>query len=119
MEKYSKFMKDNGWTEDRAGSVTSSAVIAWYKTYETKTRCHCNKDQLGIQILVKGYDTAALKWVHNFEFEISIAGEPKDEVWINFKCYSLRDDELFEKLDQQVAKLLCAWEAINNMGEVK
>lgn len=101
----------NGFTRGNTGTARNEDGI-WFKRIDTKTRCQTNDDKPGIQVCVSYYDFTKFKDGLE-QLEISIRSEPKDGIWIDFKCYGIRIDELEEKLDAQIQKLLKAWEAIN------
>lgn len=111
MKRYTDFLIDNGWQKTR--NVSSTAEQSFYKIVDTKTCCQLNKRD-GIQVIINCFDFSKYNQVDKpFNFEIELTAEPKDGVWINFKVYTIVGDDLFEQLDNQIEKILCAWEAIN------
>ncbi|MFA7287424.1 MAG: hypothetical protein WC055_00945 [Melioribacteraceae bacterium] len=112
MQNYNDKFKEMGWY----GGVKpgfSNADIYWWKKYNTETRCKCNDDKPGIQILVYGWDIKYSSEEHK-EFEIELCAEPKDGEWVTFKVYGIKDESIFDVLEVQIQKLISAWEAINN-----
>lgn len=100
------YLIGNGWTREKRRHSNGTKV--YHKTCSTKTKCYANDNPSGVQIVIKSLDLSI-----GHEHEVRLTAETKDGFWINFSYYSLGGDELIEKLDHYVEKLLLAWEAIN------
>lgn len=110
MQTFNNKFKELGWD----GGIKphySNADMYWYKPYDTKRRCQCNNDKPGIQIVVYGWEMKH-DWDYK-SFEIELCAEPNDNEWVSFKVYGIKDENIFDVLEPQIQKLICAWEAIN------
>jgi hypothetical protein len=107
MEKdINHYLIGSGWT--RKERRHSNRTKVYYKTCSTKTKCYANDNPSGVLIVIESFDLSI-----GHRHEIRLRAEAKDGFWINFSYYSLGSDELIEKLEHHVKKLLLAWEAIN------
>lgn len=79
-----------------------------YKRYPSRHRCQCNDNKDGMQICVSVWDEMADMTTPSIE--VGIVGELPDGVWVNFKVYGLRGDELFERLDGIITMLVETWD---------
>ena len=104
------FLIEKGW---KFGGVAFDNDIEtyYYKIFETTTRCNCNDNKNGIQVVVSEFDMTKMN--RPKVFEISIRAEKKDGFWINFKVYTLSEEDVKNHLDDQIDVLIKAWEISN------
>ena len=94
-------------------SIIDTCDFVWHKRFpKVKPRCRTNSDKAGILLTLKGWDNR--EDGDPVGFELSLIAEPKDGIWVNFTVYTLTEENLKERLDSQVTKLIKAWVAINS-----
>jgi hypothetical protein len=105
-----QWLTERGWS----GGVKiglDPADWTWYRRFRDvvpNERPEDSKD--GVVICVHGWD----KLRHGesgISFEVELRAEPADRVWVKLIVYTLRNRDLFNKLDDQCAKLIRAWQA--------
>jgi len=107
-----EFLEENGWRE--YPDPLSETAIAYYKQYETKTRCHCNDEKSGIQVAIRLYPPIKLDTTPPLDpaYEIELCGELKDGTWFKLHQWSIREDiDVGIKI---IPRLLAAWECAAN-----
>jgi hypothetical protein len=72
--------------------------------------CQCN-DKLFINI--KTYDFNFPNGLNQKSNSISLCHENEAGEWCDLEIYSLKDEEMKEKLDKLEDKLICMWEEFN------
>ena len=114
----SDYLKENGWKIYKVDRVLETCDFMWLKQFkDVVPHCYCNEK--GIQLSLKCWDHRIYKLnrQHSINsrlgFELELAAEPKDGVWVKLMCYGLCDADIIEKLDSQCNKLIRAWKAIN------
>lgn len=87
----------------------------WYayrRTVLQARECECNDDR-PVQLVVRPYQFEAA-WpggTHTGSAEIDVVGEVGG-MWFQLKAYSLRHDELCERLGDIEGRLIAAWNAL-------
>jgi hypothetical protein len=99
-----EYLQQNGWTEFPDQFRTHARCFA--KRFETPTRCNCNDDKRGMQVVI------AVSNRDGKNCEIDICGELPDETWMQLKNYGMPDD--IENTVAKIPRLLIAWEAMAN-----
>ena len=77
-------------------------------------RCECNETKDGIQVVA----TPSELDVHGTIFpsvELDVTGEFEGR-WYKLQCYSLKQDELVQSLDEIESALVRAWEALKEQS---
>ena len=105
-----KVLIADGWNENHT-RIKVGEVESFYKQFKTPTRCLTNYNKPGIQVFLSHFNLPFGESEYD-AWQISIRGESVLG-WVDFNFYSLSSEEIVEKLDQFVEKLLAAWEIIN------
>lgn len=100
--KVRSFLSSNGWVK-----YTSFGKPIWCKRFDTPTRCKCNDDKSGVQIVIKEHEFDG--WL---SCSIDLTAKKQDDEWVEISIYGISDG-LIEMLDRQCHQLLAAWEAMN------
>lgn len=108
-----EWIEQSGW---RRGSSPVSGLgksHSWYRQHpDVVPNCCCNSERPGVQIERTACDHRQYDRQYGVSFEVELVAEPDDGVWVCLTCYSLSAEQLREKLDAQVEKLIRAWKAV-------
>ena len=100
-----QYLQDNGWKEFPDQFRKTTRCFA--KRYDTPTRCHCNDDKAGIQVVL-----GISVWTDGRDsIEMDICGELSDGTWVELKNYVLPQD--IESVINLIPRMLSIWEAAN------
>ena len=100
---------DDGWREYRDAFKKRARCFA--KRFDTPTRCGCNSDKAGMQVVVSVADFDGYPAMQGLvTYEISLTGELSDGSWIELHQWMLPDD-IAEGL-KLIPRLLDTWEHI-------
>jgi len=102
-----EYLKDNGWTEFPDQFRTHARCFA--KRFDTPTRCNCNYDKPGIQVVI------AVSNYNGTNCEIDIHGELPDETWTQMSNYCMPEN--IEEVIAKIPRLLAAWEIMANLNQ--
>ena len=103
----------DGWRCVQSPNYTRASCY-YYKRFKTPSRCLCNSDKDGIQVIVYQYDKQGL---FSTSYEIEICGEYSDDLWCKLQSYSITEYDLLLVLPAAIKKLLAAWEAMAGCGK--
>ena len=85
---------------------------AWRRSNLKARACECNGDKGGVQIVVRAFSLQDRSRLDPWESaEVDITGEAGG-LWYMLKAYSLKHDELRERLPDIEAVLVKAWNAL-------
>jgi hypothetical protein len=104
-----EYLQQNGWTE--FPDQFRSYARCFAKRFHTPTRCNCNDDKRGIQVVI------AVSNYNGTNCEMDICGELPDETWIQLKNYGMPDD--ITKTISMIPRLLAAWETMATFPAVE
>lgn len=111
-DRHDERLSAHGWREWRTPGWESHDRT-WLKQVPTATPCQLNKDQPGIQAMLKQWDHPKhFPQANHVGYELSIAGDCVDGRGIRLTT-SIGDDELPGVLESQVEKLRRLWESAN------
>lgn len=100
----SQHLEQSGWRK-----YQSLGREIWCKRWKDATRCKCNENQPGIQVVIT---------VHEYEgrhsYEIDVTGEKPDGVWVKLSAYSFNAEEIIQASETQSSQLVAAWNLLAN-----
>ena len=78
----------------------------WYKFFECEPHDYGNPDKPGVQVGLK-------QWVfpEHISYQLNLTAVCDDDICVELECYGIGENELVEKLDPCVEKLIRAWKA--------
>lgn len=111
MEKLKQFLIDQGFTIYGNSLRAEHNVIDWYAGRRLKDANPCETNDHKVSLIIYphefGIDDRRFRSV-----ECDITGEAKS-IWFKLQAYSLKPEELIERLDEVEAGLLKAWNAVS------
>ena len=103
----SQHLEQSGWRK-----YQSLGREIWCKRWKDATRCKCNENQPGIQVVIT---------VHEYDgrrsYEIDVTGEKPDGVWVKLSAYTFNAENIIQASETQANQLVSAWNLLAN-GEV-
>lgn len=108
MSKRTDKLLASGWKEYE--DTLHKEARAFYKRFDTPSRCRCNSDKPGMQIVVRIYDVWGLGGIKIDDVITELYGELPDGSWVKIENYALPEKVNIER--DIVPRLLAAWEAV-------
>ena len=111
-----KFLEDKGYKCWKTDVDDVSTSKHWQRRVDLDKGfdaplCQCNEK---LHINIRHHEFAIQDHEHK-SCEIYICGENKDGEWCDIKIYSVKPEELEEKLDSLETKVLNMWKAFNRL----
>ena len=112
-DKITKFLTDSGYHKGR--NILKEDYLCFFRSIwkdqeNLKYECVCNDK---VQLCVYYHEMEFPNGTKTSGFEIEICHEPNFDVWIDFKIYSLTEEQVYANLKMYEQKLITAWNAIN------
>jgi hypothetical protein len=112
-ENLYNWLEENGFKFSKNQFVKSEENCNWYawRRSELSARvCECNSDKDGVQIVVRPFSAQIGDRLHR-NVEIDVKGEYKG-IWFSISAYSLKPEEVFDRLYDIEKSLVSAWNAL-------
>lgn len=105
-----QFLIDKGFRLDKVNSFENSNSIKemWYKRLSTDLYCKCNEKPPNL--IVERYKFS----FPSFMYEVRVCGEKEELGWVDYKIYSISEEDFLNKLEIYEGNLIRLWELESN-----